>query len=52
MSAQDRQAEREVADHFNEVRPADKPRPPRHAKRFAEDVLTGLAIGSVIRKLF
>jgi hypothetical protein len=53
MSAQDRRAEREVADHYNDdVRKPDKPRAPRSAKRFAESVLTGFAVTSVLKKIF
>ena len=55
MSAQDRRAEREVADFYNEsVRPPDKDRGPLwpRAKRFGEDFLTGYAFGTVLRKLF
>jgi hypothetical protein len=54
MSAQDRHAERLVADFYNEsVRPPANPEPlaPR-AKRFGEGVLIGLAISSVLGKLF
>ena len=52
MSTQDRQAEREVADHFNEVRPAPPERDARNKKRFLEAVFTGFAVGRVARKIF
>ena len=54
MSTQDRRAEREVADWYDEaVRPADKDRGPLYprVKRFGEAFLTGIALGSVFRKI-
>lgn len=54
MSAQDRQAEREVADWYAETRaptPNRGPLRPR-IKRFGSGFLTGLVAGSWIRSLF
>ena len=59
MSRADRAAERPVADFYDEsvresVRPPDPERGPLRprAKRFGEGLLTGLALGSLLRRLF
>ena len=55
MSARDTRAEREVADWYDaSVRPPDASHGPLwpRVKRFGASVLTGFALGSVIRKLF
>jgi hypothetical protein len=55
MSAQDVRAEREVADFYDaSQRPVDPDRGPLwpRVKRFGAAVLTGLALGSTIDKLF
>jgi hypothetical protein len=55
MSAQDRRAEREVADFYDAaVRPPDEDKGPRwpRVKRFGEGFLTGYAVTAVLRKLF
>ena len=55
MSAADTRAEREVADFYDaSQRPVDPVRGPvwPRVKRFGAAVLTGLALGSTIDKLF
>ena len=61
MSAKDRNAEREVADYFHQaVRTPERiaaerlergPRWPK-IKQFGSGLLTGMAVGSVIRRFF
>lgn len=55
MSAQDRRAEREVADDYATlIRRTAAPRGPlrKRAKRFAEAFADGLALGTIWHKLF
>jgi len=55
MTAQDRRAEREVADFFNaSVRPAPVDRGPLwpRVKRFCEGFATGYAVARLIRRIF
>jgi hypothetical protein len=57
MSAQDRRAEREVNDFFLEQIALEQPKQHlehsrwKRIKQFGEGFLTGLAVGSVIRKV-
>jgi hypothetical protein len=53
MSARDIQAERAAADFFDVVRPPPKDRGPLwpRLKTFGGAVLTGYAIGSMVRRI-
>lgn len=51
MSAQDRLAEQEVADFYDSIRPAPKPREGRRTKRFFEGFFSGIAVAQVARKI-